>query len=137
MLRAIEPKDLSFEWDRVRAGLLEVKKATTDDWLPEDVYMALRQGQAVLYVGEDEHGDYLGFLVLRLVRTFHGAEMQIWCAHSATSRPLMREFLPQIKAIAGGAGAQRISFSSTRAEWTAAARRLGFAPQQVTYALTI
>lgn len=137
MLRAIEPKDLSFEWERVRAGLLKVKKATTDDWLPEDVYMAIRQGQAQLFMCEDEHGDYLGFVVLRLVHTFHDSELHVWCAYAATSRPLMREFLPQIKAIARGAGAQRVSFSSARPEWTAAARRLGFAPQQVTYALTL
>ena len=137
MLRAIEPKDLSFEWDRVRAGLVEVKKATTDDWLPEDVYMAIRQGQAQLFMCEDEHGDYLGFVVLRLVHTFHGAEMLVWCAYAATPRPLLREFLPQIKELAGRAGAQRVSFSSARPEWATAARRLGFTPQQVTYALTI
>lgn len=132
-LRAIEPRDLSFEWERVRLGLLEVKKATTDDWLPEDVYMALRQGGAYLYVGEDEHGDYLGFLVMRLTPTFHGSKVEIWAAHSATSRPLMREFWPQIREVARRAGAGKISFSSARDEWAAAAKRLGFTPKQVTY----
>jgi hypothetical protein len=72
MLRVIKPIHLGAEWERVRAGLVEVKKATTDDWLPEDVYMALRQGSAVLYIGEGRPGEYLGFLVLRLVPTFHG-----------------------------------------------------------------
>lgn len=137
MLRVIEPKHLATEWERVRAGLVEVKKATTDDWLPEDVYMAIRQGQAVLYIGTGDAGEYLGFLVLRLLPTFHGSKLEIWCAYSATSAPLMRTFLPHIRAVARNAGADRISFSSAREEWAAAARRLGFSPQQVSYELTL
>lgn len=133
MLRVIEPKHLAAEWDRVRAGLVEVKKATTDDWLPEDVYMALRQGHAVLYVGEDPGRAYLGFVVLRKVPTFHGARIDIWCAYSATRTPLMRRFWPHIKAVAKNAGADTIGFSSARDEWATAARRLGFEPKQVTY----
>lgn len=135
-LRAIRPADLGAEWERVRAGLLEVKKATPDDWLPEDIYMALRQGQAVLYVAEDG-GAYLGFVVLRLVQAFHASEMHIWCAHSATRRPLMRLVLPQLQAIARQAGAARLTFSSARPEWAAAATRLGFKPAQVSYSLSL
>jgi hypothetical protein len=133
MLRVIEPGHLGAEWDRVRAGLVEVKKATTDDWLPEDVYMALRQGQAVLYIGEGAGHEYLGFLVLRMVPTFHGKRIDIWCAYSSTPMPLMRRFWPHIKAVARNAGADAIGFSSARDEWAVAAHRLGFVPQQVTY----
>lgn len=137
MLRVIEPKDLAPEWERVRAGLVEVKKATTDDWLPEDVYMALRQGHASLYIGTGAHGEYLGFVVLRLLPTFHDSKVEIWCAHSATKRPAMRKFLPHIKAIAANNGASRISFSSARPEWAAAAARLGFCQKQVSFELTL
>lgn len=137
MLRPIEIRDIGGEWDRVRAGLAEVKAATTDDWLPEDVYMTLKQGGATLYVGEDESGDYLGFVVMRLLPTFHGSKVEIWCAHSATKAPLMRTFWPQIQAIAAKTGASRISFSSAREEWAAAAKRLGFAPKQVNYEFTL
>ncbi len=137
MLRAIAIKDIAHDWDRVRAGLLEVKQATTDDWLPEDVYMALKTGGATLYVGEDEQGDYLGFIVLRLVQTFHGSKVEIWCAHSATARPLMREFWPQIQDVCRNVGADKISFSSAREEWQVAAKRLGFVPKQISYEFTL
>lgn len=133
MLRPIEAKDLSFEWERVRAGLLVVKQATTDDWLPEDVYMSLRQGGATLYMGEDDDGDYLGFLVLKLLPLFHGSKVEIWCAYSATKRPLMRTFWPQIQVLAKQVGAQKITFASARSEWGAGAKRLGFNPAQTTY----
>lgn len=137
MLRLIPPNEISFEWDRVRAGLVEVKTATTDDWLPEDVYMAIRGGGASLYVGEDKHGDYLGFIVLRLVTTFHGKSVEIWCAHSATSAPLMRTFWPQIQSIGQEVGANKISFSSSRDEWHAASKRLGFVPKQTIYEFSL
>jgi hypothetical protein len=137
MLRVIEPKNLAAEWDRVRAGLVEVKKATTDDWLPEDVYMALRQAQASLYIGIGAGGEYLGFVVLRLLPTFHGSKVEVWCAHSASKRPALRVFLPHVKAIAANNGATRISFSSARPEWEAVAVRLGFTPKQVSYELTL
>jgi len=137
MLRVIEPKHLVAEWDRVRAGLVEVKKATTDDWLPEDVYMALRQGQAVLYIGSGDAGEYLGFLVLRLAASFHATSMEVWCAYSATPLPLMRRFFPHIKAVAANAGAKAITFASARDEWAAAAKRLGFKPKETTYEFTL
>lgn len=137
MLRAIPATEISFEWDRVRAGLVEVKKATTDDWLPEDVYMAIKTGGASLYVGEDQHGDYLGFIVLMLVKTFHGSKVEIWCAHSATPAPLMRTFWPQIQDIARQTGANKIGFSSAREEWQQAAKRLGFVPKQVDYEFSL
>lgn len=137
MLRPILPRDIGFEWDRVRAGLVEVKAATTDDWLPEDVYMALKQGGATLYIGEDEFGDYLGFIVMRLVQTFHGSKVEIWAAHSATKTPLMRTFWPQVQAEAVKTGANKITFTSAREEWAVAARRLGFVPKQVQYEFSL
>jgi hypothetical protein len=137
MLRVIKPIHLGAEWERVRAGLVEVKKATTDDWLPEDVYMALRQGSAVLYIGEGRPGEYLGFLVLRLVPTFHGQRLEIWCAYSATSEPLMRRFWPDIQVLAKNAGAGAVGFTSAREEWATVAQRLGFTPKQVSYEFTL
>jgi len=137
MLRVIEPKNLAAEWDRVRAGLVEVKKATTDDWLPEDVYMSIRQGESVLYIGSGAGGAYLGFLVLRLVTTDHSTKLEIWCAYSATRAPLMRRMFPHIKAVARNAGATAISFGSAREEWKAGAKRLGFKPTQTIYEYTL
>jgi hypothetical protein len=137
MLREISPKDIGIDWDRIRAGLVKVKQHTTDDWLPEDVYMALKGGGATLYVGEDDQGDYLGFIVLRLVQTFHGVSVEIWCAHSATKTPLMRTFWPRIQEISRNAGAGKIAFSSAREEWQVAAKRLGFKPTQITYEFTL
>jgi hypothetical protein len=135
-LTAISPADLGKQWERVRAGLLAVMKATTDDWLPEDVYHACKTGQAVLFVGHDG-AEWLGFVVLKLVPTFHGTRMDIWCAYSSGKMPAMRLYLPKIKELAKSAGAASIGFTSARPEWTRAAQRLGFRPMQIAYELTL
>lgn len=137
MLKPIAPKDIGNDWERVRAGLLVVKQMTTDDWLPEDVYMLLKNGGATLYIGEDDEGDYQGFIVLRLIPTFHGSKVEVWCAHSSTRRPIMERYWPEVQAIAKQAGASRISFSSAREEWHRVAPRLGFTPKQTSFEFTI
>lgn len=137
MLRPIEAKDISFEWDRVRTGLLAIKAIAPDDWLPEDVYVSLRSSASTLYIGENDHGDYLGFLVLRLIHGFHCTKVEVWCAYSATSTPLMRRFFPEIQQLAKSVGASLISFSSSRDEWASAAKRLGFRAKQVNYEFTL
>lgn len=136
-LRAIEPADIAFEWERVRAGLLIVKHATTDDWLPEDVYMAIKTGAAHLFMAEDQDGDYLGFVVLKLVNTFHGKRLDVWAAYCSGKQPAIRIYLPKIKELAKRAGASVIGFSSARPEWSKAAPRYGFKPAQVTYELSL
>ena len=120
-------------WAAIRPGLEIVKKMTTDDWMPEDVYMMLKNGGATLYIGEGEAGDYLGFIVLRLIPTFHGSKIEIWCAYSATKKQLMSSYWPQIQEIAKQAGANKITFSSAREEWGVCAQRIGFEQKQVSY----
>jgi hypothetical protein len=136
-MRFIPPEDLIFEWERVRAGLLEVQKGSGDDWLPEDVYLTLKAGQASLHIAEDKHGDYLGFVVLQLLPTFHGKRLHVWCAYSATSRPLMRILLAELREMATAAKAHKITFSSARNEWLGVCKRGGFEATQTTFELKL
>lgn len=131
MLRIVASDDIGREWDRVRIGLVEVKKATSDEWLPEDIYMALKMGSASLYIGEIE-GKYAGFVVLRLINDFHSKNVEIWAAYSATKQPLMKLFWPEIQKIGKQVGASRIRFTAARG-WDAGAKMLGFIPKQTMY----
>jgi hypothetical protein len=133
MLRIIQPSEISFEWERVREGLIKLKPTTADDWMPEDIYMSIRQGQAALYVGEDEQGEYQGFLIMQVIPMFHGAKLHVWCAYSAAKQPLMRTYFSQLQDIARQVKAKKITFSSNREEWEIVSRRIGFRPAQMTY----
>lgn len=138
MLKNIAAKDIGPLWDRIRTGLVEVKKETTDDWLPEDVYMSLKNAASSLYIGEDENGEYLGFLVLRHVATFHSSKVEVWAAYSATKVPLMAMAWKELLEITANVGATKIRFSSAREEWRQVAPRLGFVQaKQVSYEFTL
>lgn len=136
-MRHIPAQDLIYEWERVRAGLLEVQKHSVEDWLPEDVYMTIKQGGATLWMAEDEQGDYLGFVILQVIPTFHSKRLHVWCAYGNNNRPVLRRFLGEIKELAKQAGARKITFLSPRDEWLAVGKRGGFKPTQTTFELEI
>jgi hypothetical protein len=133
MLKPVSPQDLHFEWQRVREGLLVVQETTSDDWLPEDVYGMLMGGAAALFIGEDESGEYLGFLILQLQPMFHGKKLHVMCAYNASTRTLMHLVWPELQELARRHSAKKITFLSNREEWQAVAKRLGCSPAQTQY----
>lgn len=137
LMRYIPPDDLIFEWEHVRAGLLEVKKHSAEDWLPEDVYMSIKLGQASLHMAEDKEGGYLGFMVLQLLPTYHGKKLHVWCAYGNNNQPVLRLFLNEMKTLAKNAGAKEITFTSPRDEWLAVGKRGGFEPGHTTFKVSI
>lgn len=136
-MRFIPPNDLIFEWERVRTGLIEVKKHSTEDWLPEDVYMSLKTNNSALYIAEDKEGEYLGFLIVQLLPTFHGKRLHVWCAYSNNDKPLLRLFLRDLHDMAKQGGANKITFTSPRDEWLAVGKRGGFKPANTTFELVL
>ena len=129
-MRLILPDDLHTVWDEVRTGLVEVQKFSAEDWLPEDIYMAIKGGNAALYVGDT------GFLVMQLIPMYHGKRLHVWCAYN-DGRPALRVFLNSVKTIAKEAGAKKITFSSPRDEWLTVGKRGGFRPAQTIFELEL
>jgi hypothetical protein len=136
MLRIIKPEHICGEWDRVRAGLVLLKERSVEDWLPEDVYMAIKAQNAALYVAEDA-GGYRGFLILQILPMFHSQRLHVWCAYSATDTPMLRLFLGALKDIATQHGIKKITFNSPRDEWEVVVKRGGFKATYTTYQLEI
>lgn len=136
-MRYVHPDQLIAEWERIRAGLLEVQKNSVEDWLPEDVYMSLKTNNSALYIEEDQDGQYLGFFIAQVLPTFHGKRLHVWCAHSATGKPLLRVFLRSIRELAEQVGTSKITFTSPRSEWQSVSGRGGFKAAQTTYELAL
>ena len=129
-MNLILPDNLARVWERVRAGLLEVQKHSVEDWIPEDVYMALKTGQAALYMHDR------AFLIAQLLPTYHGKRLHVWCAYN-DGKPGLRIFLRHLKALAVEAGASKITFMSPRDEWLSVGKRGGFRPTQTTFELEV
>jgi len=112
---AVHPSDLRGCWATVLDGL---KQMPAEDWIPEDVYHAIRSGQATLFVFE-EAGDYAGFVVLeRVVERFSGTvSCHVWLAYNAKGQDTYDAAVSLYRDAAKQMGASRITFSSPRPGW--------------------
>lgn len=104
--------DLGRDWPSVRQGLEKVKEHTSENWLPEDIYCAIKAGQAVLYIEKDGGG----FVILRQEQHFDGPGIHIWCAYSKSLKKLPI-YIEEIREIARSIKAKRITLSSKR-DWS-------------------
>lgn len=75
-MKFIPPEKLHSVWTQVREGLQKVQWKTQEEWIVEDVYAALRNGAASLYLAD------AFFVVVTFRDRYDGArEMHIWCGY--------------------------------------------------------
>jgi hypothetical protein len=115
-------------WETVREGLEEVSRYG-DHWIPEDVYMALRQGQANLHIARVD-GCYAGFIVAMPSRAWDGPVLHVWAVYAVPGFPrLRRECFAKLREFALDMHAKRITFTSPRKGWEKLGRVFGFEPR--------
>ena len=124
-LRQIAPAELYAYWPLVKAGVEKVAERGSDGWLPEDVYMAVKQGVSLLYVAFVAQY-YVGFAVVTPALGWHGPQLHVWCLYNRGERDVLETFLPELLAIAKERGAQRLTMSSPRKGWERRGEALGF-----------
>jgi hypothetical protein len=127
----VKPDDLQDVWPLIQPGLLKVLKHSTDNWIPEDVYHAIKSGQSVLHLVYVE-GDYCGFTVSTLVTTFDGKALHFWIVYNASKVDIIKTFMPEVERLARAAGARRVTFWSPR-RWERRLKRYGFLPTQTEF----
>ena len=111
----IQPKDLRHVWDDVKAGLAEMPES---DWIPEDVYHAIKSGQVALHIGVTPEG-FAGFMVLKPSQTeFSGKPtLHVWLVYNTAGADMMAAGEQLIRETARKMGAQKITFGSPRKGW--------------------
>jgi len=117
VLRVVEPANVRRWWSIVRHGLEKVVDRTDPDWIPEDVYVALRSGEASLLLGfEDDL--YVGFaVVLKRVHPFDGTPVLfIWALYIRTIGKL-DALMDLVLANAKQDGFKSLVFQSPRKAW--------------------
>ena len=111
-LTHIPASDLHDVWGIVRPGLVEIINNISPDWIPEDVYAALRSGTSTLHVGYD-CGEYDGFVVVTPTPEYYGICLFVWCAYSNGTDGITK-YLAEIEEMARTIKAKRIRFASPR-----------------------
>lgn len=109
----IPADQLHAHWPWVRKGLEEVRKKCREEWLPEDVYLALKTGNAFLVTLDND-----GFLVLQKHHGFRGPILFVWVVwgpHRLQQR--QQEIEDGLDDIARGMGAAAIRHHSPFKAW--------------------
>ncbi|MCO5760383.1 MAG: hypothetical protein NHG36_02560 [Chromatiaceae bacterium] len=123
-LRLVQPHELGRYWELIKPGLVSVHEKASDGWLIEDVYMALKQGVSVLYIGFVSQY-YVGFVVATPAIGWTGPQLHLWALYNRGERDLLETFLPDLLEIARARGAVRITMQSPRRGWERRGAALG------------
>jgi hypothetical protein len=128
----IEPAKLRQVWDTIRPGLEVTAKKAPGGWLPEDVYLSLKTGDAVLHtVTADQY--YRGFIISKSLDTFEGRKLLLWICYGDAGNDVFADNMETIREWAANIGAVKVQFQSPRKGWEKVGERLGFTPTQVIY----
>jgi len=122
----IPPNALRGVWDFVKQGLASMP---AEDWIAEDVYHAIKSGDAALHLAIDDTGP-CGFLVLqkRTTEFTHETFLHVWLAYNHGERDVIEAGEQLLHAVAQHMNASRIRFGSPRKGW---AKR--YTPVSTTY----
>ena len=135
-LRAVAQQEIGHYWALVKAGVEKVAELATDGWLPEDLYMALKQGVSLLYIAFVNQY-YVGFVVLTPAMGWTGPQLHVWACYNRGERDVLETFLPDLLEIARQRGTTQITMASPRRGWERRALALGFHPTQQHYAMEV
>lgn len=108
----VNPLRLHDVWEWVRKGLEVTRRRSKSQWLPEDVYAAIKNGQASLFLIEDR-----GFIVLQEVAGASGKELFVWVIWGQL-RDIEAELFAWLRECKRKAGAVRVWWRSPR-RWDA------------------
>ena len=102
--------DIRADWPRIKAGLDAVQAKSPEDWIAEDVYHAIKCGDAAAYLSDD------GLLIVQRLLTDFTRQpyLHVWIAEGDMTDAAL-DFL---RTVAKAAGCPRITFGSTRLGWT-------------------
>lgn len=128
----IEPKNLRNVWDTIHPGLVETARKAPGGWIPEDVFMKVKNSEAVLHIVTAECR-YRGFIVTQGIETLEGRKLLVWILYGDGSNDLMKENMEQIREWAANINAIKIQFISSRPGWLRAGKGIGFAPTMTIY----
>lgn len=117
-LTLVTPQGLRAAWPLILPSLQAVQAKAADDWIPEDVYHAIKAGDAACHVGTDATG-YCGILITtRTIAEFSGTPaLHVWIVHNTGGADVLEAGLPLLRQMARRAGAARITFGSPRPGW--------------------
>lgn len=115
----ITPAALRTHWPLILPSLCAVRVKADDDWIAEDVYHAIKSGEACCHMALGE-GGYMGVLITTITQAeFSGKRaLHVWIAHNVGKPDVFEAGMGLLRQMAKRAGVTRITFGSPRKGWS-------------------
>lgn len=134
-LTYIHPNALHDVWGLIKPGIEACRLHSTDGWIAEDVYMAIRSANSTLHIGEID-GEYIGFVVLTPQQGYDRIRLQVWLAYAKTEHDPIDLFIDDLRKMARAIKASELTFASPR-EWGRRLKNYGWKPTKQTYTMEV
>ena len=122
MYRLVEPQEIRQTWNMVKPGLERILEKSPENWIPEDVYAALVNNRANLWLAVDNN-----YVIGFVVGYVNGDSFHVWCAYGDLKGNL-KQWFSWLEDIAR-TQCTRITFDSWRPAWNRVGKELGFKPR--------
>ncbi len=94
-------------------GLDAIKAKHSPEWIPEDIYTALKANVATLLMADEAEG----FLILQKQQRFYGPCVLVWVCYAPGELGLSAQVYPELERLAREVGATRLEMHGRRG-WT-------------------
>ena len=122
----IAEDDLQFVYEEIKEKLRYIIKKSYSDWVPADIYVALKNEEADLYIGYEEDKN-VGFLVTSTQQNHGGGPtLFVWAAYQDPKCNYSKDGFDLLDRLAENIKADNIEFQTSRKGWSKVAPKQGY-----------
>tara|TARA_R100001377_G_scaffold80746_1_gene59846 strand:+ start:762 stop:1205 length:444 start_codon:yes stop_codon:yes gene_type:complete len=118
--------EVRYAYERIEPDLQIIRKKSYSDWIPADVYLALRNSSATLYMFYKKD-EYIGFVVCSLIADPSGEPtLFVWATYQKPEYNYVKAGFDFLDKLALEKNVQTIEFHTSRPGWAKTATANGF-----------
>ncbi len=122
----VPQEELKFVYSNIEPDLVRVTQKATADWIPADIYAAVRSGNTHLYVAFKDNY-YAGFVVVSILRDAVGEKtLHIWVGYSRPKYNIIGAGVEFLEYLIQNTDIVGMEFHSDRPGWNRVANKHGF-----------
>ena len=122
----IPVEDVRVAYERIEQDLHKIRKKSYADWIPADIYAALKSGNADLFMGYKKKY-YVGFVVTSFIQDAGGQPtLFLWAMYQNPGFNDKDNGFIFLDTVAEEFNVSAIEFHSSRKGWTRAAKKHGY-----------
>ena len=129
----IPVEDVRVAYERIEQDLHKIRKKSYADWIPADIYAALKVGNADLFIGY-EKDYYAGFIITSFVQDGSGQPVLfLWATYQNPEFKHKDNGFIFLETLAEECNVSAVEFHSSRKGWAKTAKKHGYEPVAQVY----